>query len=116
MTISRYDKRDIIKNTSLDYAYSEIFRGRGLVSPLQYTLASFKNLTEKEIEGFQLETKIWSVGEKYFKLAYEYYGDPEYWWVIAWYNQKPLETDFVPGEVVEIPLPLELVLQELDVY
>jgi|TARA_R110000824_G_scaffold210773_3_gene396634 hypothetical protein len=116
MTISRYNKRETMKNTAFDYAYSDIFRNRGLRSPRQYTIANFKYPTTEEIEGLQLETKIWSIGEKYFKLAYEYYGDPEYWWVIAWYNQKPLETDFSPGEVVEIPLPLELILQHLDVY
>lgn len=116
MSLSRYNKRRLYKNVSLDYAYSSIFRDRDLVAPMQYGIANFKQLTAAEVADLEIETKVWTFGEKYFKLAHEYYGDPTYWWIIAWYNQRPLESDFTPGEVVEIPTPLELMLEYLDIF
>jgi len=56
---------------------------------------------------------VWGVGTKYFNLANEFYGDPQYWWVIAWFNLRPLETAYRPGDVVVIPTPLETVLSAL---
>ena len=59
--------------------------------------------------------EIWTVGTKYFRLAKDYYGSEEYWWIIAWYNLKPLETDFKPGDVVYIPTPLQNILSIYNV-
>jgi hypothetical protein len=115
MALSRYTNRNLIKNISRRYAESDIFRERQLHSPTQFTVAQFKQLSADEIEDLQIETKVWTVGEKYFKLAHEFYGDPEYWWVIAWFNERPLESQFTPGDIVEIPLPLELMLEYLDI-
>jgi hypothetical protein len=116
MSLSRYNKREVVTNISRDYAYSDIFRKRGLVTPMQYTIAEFKQLTQGEIMDLEIEEKLWTLGEKYFKLAHEFYGDPTYWWIIAWFNERPLESDFLPGEVVEIPTPLELILESLNIY
>ena len=116
MSLSRYNKRRIYKNLSRDYAYSDIFRKRGLVTPQQFVVANFKALSKEEVFNLSIETKVWTIGEKYFKLAHEYYGDPTYWWLIAWFNQRPLESDFTPGEIVEIPTPLEMILESLDIF
>ena len=116
MALSRYNRRKVIKNVSLDYAYSDIYRDRGLVTPRQFASPNFPPLTVGQIANLQIETKMWTIGEKYFKLAHEFYGEAEYWWVIAWFNQKPLETDFTPGDVVQIPLPLEQVLEYYNIF
>jgi hypothetical protein len=116
MAISRYNKRPIIVNRSYDYLFSPIFRNRKIFKLTQYTIANLKFPTIDEIMDLEIETKVWTAGEKYFKLAHEYYGNSEYWWIIAWYNKKPLETDFKGGEVVEIPMPLEIILEYLDIY
>lgn len=40
-------------------------------------------------------------------LAYEYYGDPRFWWVIARSNSLPMGTMVIPaGERIRIPYPL----------
>ena len=115
MGISRYDKRRVIKNNSRDYLYSKIFRNRGLHATRQFTVADLAHISVEQAADLTIETKMWTMGEKYFKLAHEFYGDAEYWWVIAWYNQKPLESDFIPGDVVEIPTPIEQVLEYLEI-
>ena len=114
MAISRYDLRTVLKNATTDYSYSKIFMNRGVGLINQFDTAELKYPSPEDIaEEFTLETEIWAIGTKYFRLASEYYNDPEYWWIIAWFNMRPLETDFSPGDVVTIPTPLESVLDIL---
>jgi len=68
-----------------------------------------------ELESIIELSAVWGVGSKYFNLAKEYYGEEEYWWIIAWYNLRPLETDFKPGDVVLIPTPLETILSAFEI-
>ena len=116
MPITRYNRRKTIVNNADNYVYSDIFRNRNVSSVRQFKIAELRDLTMGEILTLQIETRVWGTGEKYFKLADEFYGDAEYWWILAWYNRKPLESDIKAGEVVEIPTPLELVLEYLDIY
>ena len=70
--------------------------------------------------------KLWqygcsiSLGEEatrpYGLLAAEHYGNPKYWWVIAWYNQRPTENMLNLGNTIIIPKPLEVVLESLRYY
>ncbi len=69
------------------------------------------NLVQRAV--LSAETHIWSVGDHFYKLAHEYYGDPRYWWVIAWYNGYPTEGHIKKGTLIEIPLNLEKVLLAL---
>jgi len=82
---------------------------------MQFATYRMRFPTEEEVLTLSVVTKVWGTGDKYFTLAHEHYGDPEYWWVIAWWNQQPLETSFLPGDIVEIPTPLNLVLEYFDV-
>jgi len=43
-------------------------------------------------------------------LAAKHYGDPNLWWVLAWYNKKPTESHFSVGDTVYIPTPAEEVV------
>ena len=45
-----------------------------------------------------------------YKYAYEYYGDTNHWWVIAWYNNKPTDSHFNLGDTVYIPFPLDVAI------
>jgi len=110
MPISRYDERRIISNTSRDYRNSQIFRGRGVKKINQYLTPTLEYPSPTQLQGITQNTRTWGTGTKYFKLADEFYGDPQYWWIIAWFNLRPLETDFRPGDVVIIPTPLEAIL------
>ena len=60
--------------------------------------------------NFDTTTHIWKLGDRYHKLASEYYADSELWWVIASYNKKPTEFHLKAGDIVYIPMPLETVL------
>ena len=68
----------------------------------------------EEISQLERIGHLWTVGDKYYKLAYEHYGDSRYWWVIAWFNRMPTEGQVKLGDIVVIPLPLSKILDYLD--
>jgi len=68
-----------------------------------YSSPKFKPLQEEELALLDVEYKVWAMGEKMYKIAAEYYGDERYWWVIAWFNNKPTDSHFEEGDTVAIP-------------
>ena len=115
MAISRYNEREVITTNDSQYTLSSIFKKRGVTSIDNFASPQLNYLTSQDYVNILETTRIWGVGSKYFKLAKEFYDDEEYWWVIAWYNLKPLETDFNVGDVVYIPTPLEEILAIYEV-
>ena len=105
---SRYRKRNVVNNN--DDSYNEQFKNRGISSIQHYVTPELKYPKSKDLDGITIHTKNYSIGDRYYKLAQKYYGDPTYWWVIAHYNQKPTENLFSVGDVIYIPVsPSELV-------
>jgi len=58
---------------------------------------------------------IWKYGDRFYKLAHNYYDDSRFWWVIAWYNGYPTEADILPGDYIDIPLNISDALAALGV-
>ena len=100
---SRYQNRDIFRNSDPSYVRQLSEREVDYID--QYTTATFTWSDE-----IDYDEEYWGVGMRFYKLADKYYGDPTLWWVIPWFNQKPLETDFEAGDLVMIPRPIEQVL------
>jgi len=105
MAGKRYEFRNIFKNEN--ELYENIFRKRSIKSVIQYNSAKFKYPTAEEIEDLDVITLRWKLGSRLYKFADQYYGNPELWWIIAWYNQKPTESHFQIGDLVYVPLRLE---------
>jgi hypothetical protein len=59
------------------------------------------------------DAHVWSVGDKFYKLAQTYYNDPKLWWIIAWYNQKPTEGHVELGDTILIPRNVDGILSRL---
>jgi nucleoid-associated protein YgaU len=91
-------------------AYKRYLKKRGLDKIKQYDTPTFKHPTAEEIKNFNRINHVWKTGDRFFKLADEYYNDPALWWVIALYNQRPTEFHVKLGDVIFIPVPLESVL------
>ena len=111
--ISRYDNRDVAINDHPKYR--EILRLRKLRKITQYTTPNLKHPTASDLKDVTMTSHIWTVGDRFYKLASKHYGHPELWWVLAWFNQKPTEFHLKPGDTIEIPFPLDTVLGLLDV-
>jgi hypothetical protein len=104
--MTRYDGRVIIMNN--DEAYEKYLEERKLKAINHYTTPVIKYPTAQQIASkLTLIEHLWAVGDRYYKVAAKYYGDPSLWWLVGWFNQKPLESDVVVGEVISIAMPAE---------
>jgi len=101
---SRYTPRRIL-STNNDL-YAEDLQKRGLKYIRYYETPRFTVPTSSDLQDIEVFGHIWKLGDRYYKLAHEYYGDSEFWWIIAWYNHKPTEAHLKIGDVVKIPTPL----------
>ncbi len=110
---SRYQNRSIESTPKDDEIYGELIRNRGLNKIIHHTTAKFRFPTQDEMTRFETIDYEWKLGDKYFKLAYQFYGDPTYWWIIAKFNSKPTEIDVKIGDVITIPYPLSSILKYL---
>jgi len=105
--MSRYTNTTVINNDS-DF-YSPLAQKRGLKSIQQMNTVVLKNPQIFE------RIDIWKYGDRFYKLAYTYYDDPQLWWIIAWYNGYPTEANVKIGDILDIPLNLEEIIKVLGV-
>ena len=107
--VSRYRDRTVFKNQ--DDRYIKQFQQRGVSSIKHFSTAELKFPTAEDLEGVIINTEVFKVGDRFYKYAQKYYGDSTYWWVIAHFNQKPVENMVKLGETIYIPVPLTKILE-----
>jgi len=112
MPISRYRRLNPVINKNEMYA-SEL-KKKGLKHILQYKTLQLKYPTKEQIKELDVVNHTWRAGDKYYKLAYKHYGDVTLWWLIAWFNQVPVDCQLTIGQIVYIPLPLEKVMMMFE--
>jgi hypothetical protein len=100
------DNKRIIRIND-DEMYDEIFEERDVKQIRQYMTAEIGYPTTAQKLSLNSVNHIWKLGDRFYKLSYEHYGDSRFWWVIAWYNMKPTEAHVKIGDVLAIPFPLE---------
>jgi hypothetical protein len=109
--VSRYDNQIIGKNKT--EIYSKFLEERNLNHIKQYFTIEMHHPSDDELRQIQIIGHEWKVGDRYYKLADKYYGDAKLWYIIAHYNQKPTESHLQLGDVIDIPMPLERVIEIL---
>jgi nucleoid-associated protein YgaU len=109
----RYSMRQIINNNF--ETYEEILEKRGLRKVNHFKTPKLRHLSPSQIRRLNRLTHVWTVGDRFYKLAHKHYGNSKYWWVIAWYNKRPTESHVQLGDLVFIPQPLEDVLRYLGI-
>jgi len=75
-----------------------------------YETPEFPDLTLEDRYSLINEPHMWTVGDRYWKLADKFYGSSDLWWLIAWYNQKPTDAHVKIGDSIAIPMPIDKVL------
>jgi nucleoid-associated protein YgaU len=110
--VSRYDTRQMFLN--IGEKYENLMEKRNTKSILQYATANLTHPTSNEIANLSTVNHVWSEGDRFWKLADQYYNQPELWWVIAWFNRMPTEGQVKLGDIVVVPLPLSKILDYLD--
>lgn len=104
----RNQEREIFIND--DKLYSKLLKDRGLKSIKHYGKLKLNSLDQEALSELTILDHVWKTGDKYYKLATRYYGDQEYWWVIAWFNKKPIDNFCKVGDIIHVPTPIEEVL------
>jgi len=102
---SRYSNREI--NANYSPKYNRIRARRNVPFIAQYVSPNQYSPTAEEISELTTISHVWSLGDRFYKLADEFYGDPTLWWLIAWFNRMPTEAHVKLGWIVDIPLPIE---------
>jgi nucleoid-associated protein YgaU len=110
---TRYNNRKIIVNNS-EY-YEPIRQSRGRKAIVQYSTGKLKNPTITQRSRTKTSNHIWKYGDRLYNLSHKFYGDPQYWWVIAWWNGYGIEADIKTGATLSIPLNIERALTVLGV-
>ena len=105
---SRYDGRLTVTNRH--NLYKRKLKERGLSRFRHFVSPKFRNIEQEDLEEIETIELLWHPGDRLYKLAHRYYGDSTYWWIIAWFNEKPTDFHFTPGDPVGIPVPLERML------
>ena len=105
----RYKNQTVFTNVAEAYR-RYLQKTRGIDQINQFNTPIFRHPTSQDLKNFKRISHIWQTGDRYFKLADEYYSDPEMWWVIALYNQKPTEFHVDLGDIIYVPVPLEAVM------
>tara|TARA_Y100000593_G_C4243102_1_gene303246 strand:+ start:122 stop:457 length:336 start_codon:yes stop_codon:yes gene_type:complete len=104
--------RNLYKETFINNSdeYAEKLKKRNTFDILQYQTPVLQNAKVEEYKFLNFTTHIWKTGDKFFKLANQYYEDSQYWWVIALFNEKPTEAHCELGDELYIPIPLSRAL------
>lgn len=110
--VSRYEDKEVGINAT--DRYKEIFRKRKVNYIRQFFTQELKHPTEEQIQNLSIIDHTWKEGDRFFKLAHQYYGDSTMWWVIAWFNRTPTESHADLGDTIHVPLPLERILEYYD--
>ena len=111
--MSRYGSSNVTNNDS-DF-YSSLAEKRGLKAIQHFQTVVIHNPQIFERMQIRTNSHVWKYGDRYYKLANTFYGDPQLWWIIAWYNGYPTEVDVKVGDVLEIPLNFEQIIEVLGV-
>ncbi len=94
--------------------YENFLKDRG-VSEISYIpFTNFKKLSEDQKRQLTKVNHTWKSGDRYYKLSSLHYGSPSYWWIIAYYNNKPTEASISIGDTIIIPKPLNILITLLS--
>ena len=111
----RYKYTPVFNNNLEFYEFLRKERN-DLKNIVQYETQVMYNPTIQDRINVTSDAHLWAYGDRFYKLAHQYYGDVNYWWVIAWYNGYMTESGIYPGDVIEIPINLQEALTVLRSY
>lgn len=83
---TRYDRRKIFLNRN--ELYEKTLEERSIKSIRHYSTPEIDYPTVQETKDLTKVRHVWRVGDRYYKLAIQYYDSAQYWWVIALFNQN----------------------------
>ena len=113
MSNIRNKRQRVITNGSRHY--KKFLDKRGVKSIKHYATPIVRHPTISDRAGIDIVSHVWSYGDRFYKLAHQYYGDVDFWWVIAWWNGQPTEANINTVDLLDIPLDLAEALKVLGI-
>ena len=84
------------------------YRNLNVISGSYYETFDLSSKDLSKIPSFNIRT---SSEDRLDTLAHKYLGNGEYWWIIALMNDIDWVFNFVPGEILKIPVDINDVLR-----
>ena len=109
MAFKRNRSREKIYNDNK--LYDEFFDKKNVKGFVQLASPAYNQVSQSDKDDVRSMIYIWKTGDRFYKLAYENYGDSRYWWVIALFNSTPTESHVKPGDQILIPVDYEEVIR-----
>lgn len=103
--LDRNEKRDVLLNNHK--LYTKMLEDKGVSSIRHYSKMKLSKVTATDMANLNILDHIFVTGDSLSKLSYKYYGDSRFWWIIATFNQKPIDNMIKLGETIHIPTPIE---------
>ncbi len=110
--MGRYNNKKTATNKSDQY--ENLFEDRDVKQIKQYRTPKMKYPSKEEVENLNLIKYYWKSGDTFMKVAYNFYGKQDYWWIIAQFNKTPFEGDIRVGDALFVPQPLVRVLSMVE--
>ena len=104
----RNENRDVYVNNNK--LYRKFLKERGISRFRHLSKMKLNKIVPSDINNLTVIDHIYKTGDSLSKLSHKYYGDVRFWWIIAWFNKKPIDNLYDLGDVVHIPLPIEEVM------
>lgn len=89
-----------------------------LDEPLHYATWTFPSSLQGYepadlLVGQPLNSYVWKFGDRLDRLSNKFYGDDQYWWVIALANSISYPLGIAVGTILRIPIAVRPVLEKL---
>lgn len=81
--------------------YDDFFNERGVLN-IKHNLLRNLNL-EFNQEDYSYSVHIWRKGDTMIRLANRYYSNFNFWYIIGFFNKKPVDSMYEIGETIKIP-------------
>lgn len=101
----RYSYRSIYTNSQEQY--DTFFQNRNVKQIRQYGTELKSAVGQEVLKKINCFEHIWSTGDRFYKLAYKYFGDSVDWWIIAKLNNTPTESHVNIGDIIYIPYSVQ---------
>ena len=105
--------RDTRQFENSDKVYETYIREAGIKKIQHMGLTFFGDAKDDLfLRNIRIMKHSYAVGDTLSKISYKYYGDSRYWWVLAWFNGKPLDFHCKIGDNIVVPMPLQDALMQ----
>ena len=103
--IDRDEDRDVLVNEHK--LYKKFLKERGIPRFRYLSRKKLSDISATDLKNITVVDYIYKTGDTLSKISYKHYGDTRYWWVIGWFNNKPIDNLCKLGDVIHIPFPIE---------